>query len=255
MLIVLSPAKTLDFSTDNSINESSLPVFLQEAANLVKIIKKYKPAKLSLLMGISAKLADLNYERFLKWDTEHNPPFAKQAILAFKGDVYIGLDAENLSAQDLSFINRNVKILSGLYGILKPFDLIREYRLEMGTLLLNPKGSDLYKFWTNKITKQVNIDMEHADGEKVLINLASNEYFKIIIPKDIRYRIITPVFKEFKDNEYKVVSFFAKKARGLMVRYIAINRITTSEKIKAFNLAGYSYNESISKSDEWVFSR
>ncbi len=255
MLIVLSPAKTLDFSNINSVNEHSLPVFMEEATKLVKIIKKYKPSKLSSLMGISAKLADLNYERFLKWDSNHIIPEAKEAVFAFKGDVYIGLGAQSLSEQNLDYLNLNLRILSGLYGVLKPFDLIREYRLEMGTALPNNRGSDLYKFWGNRISKQINQDIEQSSGEKVLINLASNEYFKSVTVKDIEYRIITPVFKEYKDNDYKIVSFFAKKARGLMTRYIAINNITSSDDIKRFNLERYTYNESISKPDEWVFTR
>jgi len=255
MLIVLSPAKTLDFSKNNSGNEHSIPLFLEDAAKLVKIIKKFKPVQLSSLMGISAKLADLNYERFLKWDLEHNLDNAKNAIFAFKGDVYIGLEAESLADSQLSFLNQNLRILSGLYGALRPFDLIKEYRLEMGTALPNAKGGDLYKFWGSKISKQINLDIEQSSGEKVLINLASNEYFKSIPTKDIKYRIITPTFKEYKNDEYKIVSFFAKKARGLMARYIAMNNLNQTDDIKLFNLAGYSFNQSISKPDEWVFTR
>jgi uncharacterized protein len=255
MLIVLSPAKTLDFFENNSIKEHSLPLFMKEASKLVKIIKKFKPAQLSSLMGISAKLADLNYERFLKWDSEHYIPSAKHAVLAFMGDVYIGLDAQNLSNDELSYINHHVRILSGLYGLLSPFDLIREYRLEMGTALPNPKGTDLYKFWTKKITHQVKLEIEKSAGEKVLINLASQEYFKSIVVKDLKCRVITPVFKEYKDKEYKLISFFAKKARGLMTRFIAINNINSPEVLKQFNLEGYAFNEILSKPDEWVFTR
>ncbi len=255
MLIVISPAKTLDFSNINSGKEHSIPLFLEDAAKLVKIIKKFKPDRLSSLMGISAKLADLNYERFLKWDSEHNITNAKSAIFAFKGDVYIGLEAESLADHQLSYLNRNVRILSGLYGTLRPLDIIKEYRLEMGTALPNPKGSDLYKFWGSKISKQINLDIEQSEGEKVLVNLASNEYFKSLPLKDIKYRIITPTFKEYKNDEYKIVSFFAKKARGLMTRYIAMNNLNQTEDIKLFNLGGYTFNESLSKANEWVFTR
>lgn len=255
MLIVLSPAKTLDFTKTAKIKEHSEPVFINEAAILINKLKKLKPADLSTLMSISAKLADLNFERFVKWDKNHSQEHTKAAVFAFKGDVYVGLDVDSLSEENLNFLNRNTRILSGLYGILKPFDSIREYRLEMGAKLQNPKGNDLYKFWGTKITKQVNDAIAISDGEKVLINLASNEYFKSIIQKQLKFPIITPVFKELKDDGYKVVSFFAKKARGMMTRYIARENIQKAEDIKSFNLDGYVFNQELSKAKEWVFTR
>jgi len=255
MLIVLSPAKSLDFS-DTSIKTSySQPIFIKEAASLIKELRKLKAADLSSLMKISAKLADLNFERFIKWDKNHNAEYTKQAVLAFKGDVYIGLDAHNLSMKQLNYVNRNVRILSGLYGILNPFDLIREYRLEMGTKLKNSKGKNLYKFWGTKIAKKINEAVEQSDGEKVLINLASNEYFKSVDQKALKYPIITPIFKDFKDDKYKVISFFAKKARGMMTRFAAENGIKETQKIKTFNLGDYSFNQDLTKENDWVFTR
>jgi len=255
MLILLSPAKTLDFSEHHLIDNFSLPVFLNDSEKLIKILRKLKPDDLSSLMRISAKLADLNYERFLKWDKEHSSQFARQAIFAFKGDVYIGLDALTLNEKELYFLNDHLRILSGLYGVLKPFDLIQEYRLEMGTSLQNSKGADLYSFWTKNITKQIKSDIEHSTGEKVLINLASNEYYKSVNMNDIKCRVITPVFKEYKNNELNFISFFAKKARGLMTRFIATHNIKSSEDIKNFNLENYSFREDLSKPDEWLFCR
>jgi uncharacterized protein len=255
MLVVLSPAKSLDFSQADRKTEVSKPDFVNEAAILVKQLRKLKASELSSLMKISAKLADLNFERFLKWDSEHSGKDTKQAILAFKGDVYVGLDAYSLPDEQLSYVNKNVRILSGLYGILRPFDLVREYRLEMGTKLKNSKGKDLYKFWGTKIVAEVNKAIDQSDGEKVLINLASNEYFKSIDQKKLKFPIITPVFKDFKDDKYKIISFFAKKARGMMTRYIAENNITNPENIKTFNYGNYSFNEELTKGNEWVFTR
>jgi uncharacterized protein len=255
MLILLSPAKTLDFSAHHLIDNYSLPAYLNDSEKLIKILRKLKPDQLSSLMRISAKLADVNFERYIKWDKEHNSEIARQAIFAFKGDVYIGLDALTLNEKELYYLNDHLRILSGLYGVLKPFDLIHEYRLEMGTSLQNPKGADLYSFWTKNITKQIKSDIEHSTGEKVLINLASNEYFKSVNLNEIKCRVITPVFKEYKNNELTFISFFAKKARGLMTRFIATNNIKSSEDIKNFNLEGYTFREELSKPDEWLFCR
>ena len=255
MLIVLSPAKSLDFSQEDRKTNVSRPVFVNEAAELVNELRKLNASELSALMKISAKLADLNFERFIKWDKRHDADETKQAILAFKGDVYVGLDAYSLSDNHLEHVNRNIRILSGLYGVLKPFDLVREYRLEMGTRLENSKGKGLYKFWGTKIALEINKSVEQSDGEKVLINLASNEYFKSIDQKELKFPIITPVFKDFKEDKYKVISFFAKKARGMMTRYIAENNITAPENIKTFNYGNYSFNEELTKENEWVFTR
>jgi cytoplasmic iron level regulating protein YaaA (DUF328/UPF0246 family) len=255
MLIVLSPAKKLDFSKKFALEEYSIPVFRNEAQELVNILKKIKPEDLSSLMGISAKLADLNYERFLKWTKDHNINNSKQAILAFNGDVYEGLDASTLNTDSLNFINKNVRILSGLYGILRPFDPIMEYRLEMGTKLSNSRGNDLYQFWGDKITQQINKAIEESDSEKVLINLASTEYFKAIKPGLLQYPVITPIFKEYKDDDYQFVSFFAKKARGLMARFAAEQKCTNAEQLKMFNLEKYAFSQELSFQNQWVFTR
>ena len=255
MLIVLSPAKSLDFSETNRITSHSKPAFIEEAAILIEELRKLKAEELSSLMNISAKLADLNFERFIKWSKSHGVKYTKQAVLAFNGDVYNGLDANTLSDEQLNHLNKNVRILSGLYGILRPFDLIREYRLEMGSKLANTSGKDLYKFWGVKIAKKVNEAIKQSDGEKVLINLASNEYFKSVDKKELKYPIITPVFKEIKDDKYKVISFFAKKARGMMTRFVAENNIVEAEQIKTFNYENYSFNQELTKENEWVFTR
>jgi uncharacterized protein len=255
MLILLSPAKTIDFSKNFIWNVTSIPYFIKEAEELVKELKKCKPIDLSSLMGISAKLADLNYERYLKWNKWHTRENAKQAVFAFNGDVYEGLNVKDLSEESLMFIDKNVRILSGLYGVLKPFDLMMEYRLELGTKLVTKKGTDLYQFWGDKLTKNILKAVEESSGEKILINLASNEYFKVIKPRKIKYPIITPVFKEYKDGELQFISFFAKKARGLMTRFIASENITNSEDVKMFNLERYRFDQGLSTTDQWVFIR
>jgi len=255
MLIVISPAKSLDFSIQTNIKEYSIPPFLNDSKLLIGNLRKYRPEQLSSLMNISAKLAELNYERFVKWHLPFSPENAKPALFVFKGDVYQGLDTETLSKEDISFANNHLRILSGLYGILKPLDLIQEYRLEMGTKLKNERGKNLYEFWGDKITGEINKAVEQSSGEKFLINLASNEYFKSINKKKLNYEVITPVFKDYKNGQYKIISFFAKKARGLMSRFIIQNCIEKAEDIKAFNLSDYRYNEELSKDKEWVFTR
>ncbi len=255
MLIVISPAKSLDFSQKVNNKEKSEPIFLNEAKTLIEELKKYKPEELSSLMGISAKLAELNYERFIKWHLPFTSQNAKPAINVFKGDVYLGLDAKSLSAKEIKLANNHLRILSGLYGILSPLDIMQEYRLEMGTKLTNSKGKNLYEFWGNKITIAINKAIEESSGEKVLINLASNEYFKSIQKKHLNYEVVTPVFKDYKNGQYKIISFFAKKARGLMSRFIIQNNINKAENIKAFDLANYHFNPELSKEKEWVFTR
>jgi len=255
MLLVISPAKSLDFSQKIESKEFSQAIFLDDAQILVNELRKFKQEELSSLMSISAKLAELNYERFVKWQLPFTTQNAKQALFVFKGDVYQGIDVKSLSNKELKFANKNLRILSGLYGVLSPFDIIQEYRLEMGTKLSNPKGKNLYEFWDNKITSEINKAIELSSGEKVLINLASNEYFKSIKTKQLNYDVITPVFKDNKNGQYKIISFFAKKARGLMSRFIFQNNITKSEDIKAFDLANYHFNTELSIGKEWVFTR
>ena len=205
-------------------------------------------------MKISDKLGTLNYLRFNEWKPPFNLNNAKQALLAFKGDVYTGIEAETFSNQDLKFAQKHLRILSGLYGVLKPLDLMQAYRLEMGTQFENKQGKDLYEFWGGKLTDQVNKDLKAAKS-KVLINLASNEYFKSLQAEDIDAEIIVPVFKDFKNGKYKIISFYAKKARGLMSAYIIKNRLKKPEDIKAFDVDGYKYSKSESSGNNWVFLR
>ena len=254
MLIVLSPAKTLDFDTPSPTQTHTQPVLLNDAKTLVKQLKKMAPAELSSLMSISDKLGTLNFNRYHDWKTPFTANNAKQALLAFKGDVYTGLEADTFSAQDLKFAQKHLRILSGLYGVLKPLDLMQAYRLEMGTHLVTQKGENLYDFWGDKITELINADLKKNKSE-ALVNLASNEYFKSIQSDDLNQKVITPVFKDYKNGKYKIISFYAKKARGMMAAYVIRNRITDPLQIQNFRLAGYRYNKSESNSAEWVFKR
>jgi hypothetical protein len=254
MLFVVSPAKNLDYQQAANTLVFSQPDFLEESKKLVEICKKKSPAKLASLMSISDKLAGLNAARFSSWTVPFTTENAKQAVLAFNGDVYLGLDAQSLSADDLDFAQQHMRILSGLYGLLRPLDLMQAYRLEMGTKLQNKRGKDLYAFWGDKITRELNAQME-AKNTEVLVNLASNEYFKSVNPKKLSGKIITPVFKDQKNGTYKVISFFAKRARGMMARYIIQHKITDPEQLKQFDLGGYQFTGCLSESDQWVFSR
>lgn len=205
-------------------------------------------------MGVSDKIAGLNAARFGEWQQPFSPDNARPAVLAFNGDVYTGLDAASFSEEDFAFAQSHLRILSGLYGLLKPLDLMQAYRLEMGTKLKNERGDNLYQFWGDIITDKVN-DAIASSNTTALVNLASNEYFKSVKKKQLNADIITPAFKDWKNGQYKMISFFAKKARGLMARYIIENRITDVEQVKQFDVAGYSYNESLSKGNDWVFTR
>lgn len=252
MLIVISPAKTLDFDTPPPTLQHSQPDFLKDSQQLVEQLRELSPPQLAELMGISHKLADLNFGRYLDWKRPFTKKNAKQALLAFKGDVYTGLQAEDLSLEDLGWAQQHLRILSGLYGVLRPLDLMQPYRLEMGTALGNGRGKDLYAFWGERVTKALNKALQ---GQPVLINLASNEYFKAVRPEALDAEIITPVFKDWKSGKYKIISFFAKKARGMMTRYIIQNRIEDPEAIKGFDMAGYQYNSAMSEGNQWVFVR
>ena len=254
MLIVISPAKTLDFETAPITKDFTQPDFLKESKKLISELKKLQPAEVSSLMKISDKLGTLNYLRFNEWKTPFNLNNAKQALLAFKGDVYTGIEAETFTNQDLKFAQKHLRILSGLYGVLKPLDLMQAYRLEMGTQFENKQGKDLYEFWGSKLTEQINKDLKSAKS-KYLINLASNEYFKSLQAEDIDAEIIVPVFKDFKNGKYKIISFYAKKARGLMSAYIIKNRLKKPEDIKSFNVDGYKFSKSESNGNNWVFLR
>lgn len=253
MLMVISPAKTLDFDTDPVTKDASQPRFLDDSARLIDRLKKMSTADIASLMKLSDKLAGLNAARYESWHTPFNADNAKQAVLAFKGDVYTGLDAETLDKAGFDYAQQHLRILSGLYGVLKPLDLIQPYRLEMGTRLDNEAGKDLYAFWGEKLRESLQQEAGLKDG--VLINLASNEYFKAIQPKKLDARIITPVFKDWKNGQYKMISFYAKKARGLMSRYIIDHQLSDPEAIKRFDYDGYRFSDEMSKGDDWVFIR
>lgn len=249
MLAIISPSKTQDFSTPD-IQDHTLTRQLDESEVLVKILKQKNQEELSKLMSISEKLATLNYTRFQDFSTPFNFNNAKQALLAFKGDVYNGIDAPNLSKKDLTFAQDNLRMLSGLYGVVRPLDLIAPYRLEMGTKLANPRGKNLYEFWGSKISELLN-----EDESEVIINLASNEYFKGIDKKTLKPKIINIVFKEFKGDKYKIIGIYAKRARGLMVQYIIKNRIQNSQDLKSFAMEDYRFKEELSDLTTWVFTR
>ena len=254
MIIVISPAKTLDFETPARTKEFSLPAFLDDSSVLIDQLKTLEPDQIGKLMSISSKLATLNSNRYYEWTQPFNLENAKQAMYAFKGDVYTGLDAETLDENDVAFAQNHLRILSGLYGMLKPLDLMQPYRLEMGTQLKNIRGNNLYEFWGDAITEAINRDLKKQKTD-ILINLASNEYFKSVKPEKLNATVITPVFKDQKNGVYKIISFFAKKARGLMSRYIIQHQLTVPEEIKRFDVAGYGFDEDESSDCEWVFKR
>jgi hypothetical protein len=253
MLTVISPAKTLDFDTPPTTQTYSQPRFLPQSEKLINTLRKMSTADIASLMKLSDKLAGLNVARYQSWQTPFDLDNAKQAVLAFQGDVYTGLNAETLDEEQLAFAQNHLRILSGLYGVLKPLDLIQPYRLEMGTKLENAKGNDLYTFWGSEIRQS--LQAEEAMQDEVLINLASNEYFKAVEAKKLSARIITPVFKDWKNGQYKMISFYAKKARGMMSRYIIEHQIQDPDRIKKFDTDGYRFNADMSKKDEWVFIR
>jgi cytoplasmic iron level regulating protein YaaA (DUF328/UPF0246 family) len=250
MLIVISPAKKLDYTSAVNSPLTTQPALLDHSGELAQGLKALAPQDVSSLMSLSDKLGALNFERFQEWQTPFTDENARPAVLAFKGDVYQGLDADSMSDEDLRWAQDHLRILSGLYGLLRPLDLMQAYRLEMGTKFANPRGGDLYQFWGDIITDELN-----KTDSSVLVNLASNEYFKSVRKKAIGARIITPVFMDKKDDKYKIISFYAKKARGLMSSYIIRNRITEVEQIKNFDTDGYSYNAALSEADQWVFVR
>jgi uncharacterized protein len=253
MLMVISPAKTLDYESPLATTKHTQPEFLDDACELVDQLKTLEPHDISNLMSVSDKLGQLNAERFRNWQMPFTPDNARQAVLAFKGDVYTGLDAESFSDKDFDVAQNRLRILSGLYGVLKPLDLMQPYRLEMGTRLENNRGKDLYAFWGSKITDELNRLLKADDG--VLVNLASNEYFKSVRKKELDARLITPQFKDWKNGQYKMISFYAKKARGLMCRYAIQNNITQADDLKGFDLEGYRFSDEQSDANNWVFLR
>lgn len=253
MLTVISPAKTLDFETPSPTRKSTQPAFLDQSGLLIDELRQLDPTQVGRLMSISEALADLNHRRFMNWSTPFTTANAKQALFAFRGDVYVGLDADSFSAGDIAFAQKHLRILSGLYGVLKPLDLIQPYRLEMGTGLPNARGRNLYEFWGPRIAEALNAEL--SKRRPVLVNLASEEYFKAVPRKVLAAEVIVPVFKERKGDGYKIVSFFAKKARGMMAAWIVRNRIDAPEALKDFAEAGYGYNPGLSGTHDWVFTR
>lgn len=254
MLMVISPAKTLDFESPLATKRYTQPTLLEESQKLIAVARRLSPADIGSLMHISDKLAVLNAERFNDWQPDFTPDNARQAILAFKGDVYTGLQAETFSEAAFDFAQQHLRMLSGLYGLLRPLDLMQAYRLEMGIKLANPAGKDLYSFWGDKLTHALNAALAEQ-GDSVLINLASDEYFKAVKPKLLKGEIVKPVFLDEKNGKFKVISFYAKKARGLMSRYIIENELTQPEQLKTFDVDGYAFDADASKGNELVFKR
>lgn len=256
MIVILSPSKTLDFSDKQlsiaNANPHTAPVFMDDAQILAEILRKKSVSQIAKLMGVSNKLASLNYDRYQSFSTPFTSHNARQALLAFKGDVYTDIAVEEYTQEDFAFAQEHVRILSGLYGLLRPLDLIQPYRLEMGTQLSNPRGNTLYAFWRDKITEQLNKNLQQ---HKTLVNLASNEYFKAIHPKKLEAEVITPVFKQYNNGVYKVIALHAKRARGAMTHFMIKNKIDRVERIKTFNEAGYEYSDHLSSETEWVFVR
>ena len=257
MYFVLSPAKSLNEADAVPLhlgNHYSQPTMLDDSAQLIKILKGKDPLDLQELMSISADLASLNAQRNQEWQTPFTPDNAKPAAYLFDGDVYTGLASYEMDKVTVLYLNEHLGILSGLYGLLKPLDLMQPYRLEMGTKMENVRGDNLYEFWGKHITDAINKQMADSD-DKVLVNLASNEYFKVVKKKALDAQIITPRFEDEKNGQYKVISFYAKKARGLMVKYAADNKLTSAEQLKDFNLAGYYYVDELSDDKTWTFRR
>jgi cytoplasmic iron level regulating protein YaaA (DUF328/UPF0246 family) len=253
-MLVLSPSKTLDFDTMPPAVAHTQPEFLAESELLIKKLRGVSPAKLSTLMDISDKLAMLNVQRYQDFSTPFSPKNARQAVLAFKGDVYEGLDVGAYDKGDFAFAQKHVRILSGLYGLLRPLDLMQAYRLEMGTRLANPRGKDLYAFWGDRITLALGEAMAESK-DRLLINLASEEYFKAVRPKKLDGELLHIVFKENQKGALKIISFFAKKARGLMASYIVHNRVLKKDGLKGFEEGGYRFNPKISSDNQWIFTR
>lgn len=254
MLVLLSPSKTMDFSGDVQLDYFTQPSYVKEAEALVNHMRGYSPDDLGQLMNISDKLAKMNYERFQQFQTPLNLDNARQALLAYRGDVYDGIAIRDYKKEDFSFAQEEVRILSGLYGILRPLDLIQPYRLEMSTKIQPRQKKDLYDFWQEKITQQLNEELQNHKNHYV-INLASNEYFKAVKTSALNAEVITPIFKENKNGRYKTIAIYAKKARGMMTDYIIQNRIFSPDGLKGFDYDGYLFNEALSDDKNWVFTR
>jgi cytoplasmic iron level regulating protein YaaA (DUF328/UPF0246 family) len=256
MFVVISPAKKLDFESPlPTLHKQTEPRFLNDSTKLIKLLRDLSPADLSALMHVSDKIAHLNAERFALWRKDMtDEAAARAAAFAFRGDTYVGLDIDHFNKKELGEAQKRLRILSGLYGLLRPLDRIRPYRLEMGSSLTNEKGADLYHFWGDKLTRLLTSDMEEQ-GSKVLVNLASQEYFKAIREKMLPFPIISPVFEDERNGQYKVIGLFAKKARGMMTAWILKSGITKAEELVAFDVAGYAYSKEVSSPNRPVFRR
>lgn len=254
MLALISPAKTLDYQTALPTDQYTQARLLDQSQQLIEVAKVLSASEIASLMQVSEKIAQLNVGRFNDWQSEFDFSNARQAIFAFKGDVYTGLDAYHLSDPDIHFAQQHLRMLSGLYGLLRPLDLMMPYRLEMGTKLKNSRGHNLYEFWGNRITQLINQDLEQASS-KILLNLASDEYYKSVQEKQVQADIIKPVFLDQKNGKYKIISFYAKKARGLMARYMIEHKIEQADDLKAFNTDGYYFDSENSSTTELVFKR
>lgn len=270
MLILISPAKTLDYESPLTTRKFTQPEFMEQSQELIDQLSRFSPKRVAGLMHLSDKLATLNVDRYKSWQQPFEMGTARQSVFAFRGDVYVGLDADSFSARDLNYAQNHLRILSGLHGVLRPLDLIQPHRLEMGTVLKNRRGKDLYAFWKETVTDFLNAQL--SSPTSLVVNLASQEYFKAVDTVALNGRVITPVFKDLKptapsekytkktgkaviESDYKVISFFAKKARGLMARYLIDNRVKTVAGIKKFAVDGYCWNETLSEGDELVFTR
>ncbi len=254
MLIVLSPAKSLDYETPVKFGATTEPDFIPRSAELVSLLRQMPPSGLATLMKISDPLAQLNAERFAGWSKRFNLDNSRPALLAFDGDVYDGLAARSLNAKQRDWAQKHLRILSGLYGLLRPMDLMQPYRLEMGTRLATKRGKDLYAFWGDEITQALN-QASAAAKATALVNLASEEYFKSVRPALLDVPVVTPVFEDWKDGRYKIISFFAKRARGLMARYAIEHKLKDPEALKAFDSDGYAFDARASNERQWVFRR
>ena len=254
MLMVISPAKTLDYDSTPITDRFTQPRYLEDSQELIDVLKDKSPQDIAELMSLSDKLASLNVARYGSWKKKATPRNARQALLAFKGDVYTGLHVDDFSADDLDFAQQHLRMLSGLYGVLRPLDLMQPYRLEMGTKLENARGRDLYSFWGEKISESLNKDLA-KQGDDILLNLASQEYFGAVKPRALKARVVDVVFKDRKNGDYKIISFYAKKARGLMARYVIKQRLTDLAGLRDFDLEGYRFDQASSSNDKLVFLR
>lgn len=254
MLTLLSPAKSLDYETPAKTSRHTLPQFLDDSSALIEVLRPYTPAQIASLMDLSDALATLNVARYAAWSPRFSADNAKQAVLAFNGDVYEGLDANSLSESDLDWAQEHIGILSGLYGVLRPLDWMQPYRLEMGTKLPNPRGKDLYAWWGDRLAEHLNQRLT-GQGDDVVINLASQEYFKSVKRKALKARVVECVFEDWKAGKWKIISFHAKRARGLMARYAITHRAKTPKDLLGFDLEGYAYDATASEADRYVFRR